>query len=90
MTAPRMAAVALATVAGVLGGLVLARRYLGAHRAALFSPSVRRRHAALGFIAGHPAPAHLRLLHDYLAWERRPALRRRGRRVMRDMELALG
>ncbi len=90
MTAPRMVAVSLATAAGVLGGWLLARRYLGAHRAALFSPSVRRRHAALGFLAGHPTPANLRLLHDYLAWERRPALRRRGLRVMRELALALG
>ncbi len=90
MTAPRTLFVAIATAAGLLGGWMLAQKYLGAHKAALFSPSLRRRHAALGFLAGRAAPETVRLLRDYLAWERHPVLRRRGLRVVRELELALG
>lgn len=90
MTASRSALVALATVAGLLAGWALSRSYLERHRAALFSPGLRRRHAALGYLAGHPGPATVRLLRDYLAWERHPVLRRRATRVMRQLELAAG
>lgn len=56
MTAPRTLFVAVATAAGLLGGWMLAQKYLGAHKAPLFSP----------------------------------VLRRRGLRVVRELELALG
>jgi hypothetical protein len=81
MRAPRAALVASATAAGLVGGWMLAQRYLGT--------SPRRRHAAIGYLAGHPSPETVRLLRDYLAWERRPALRRRGLRVVRELERAL-
>jgi hypothetical protein len=68
---------------------MLAQRYLGSHRAALFSPSPRRRHAAIGWLAGRPSPDTVRLLRDYLAWERHPVLRRRGLRVVQELERAL-
>jgi hypothetical protein len=90
VTASRSALVALATAAGLLAGWVLSRRYLERHRAALFSPELRRRHAALGYLAGHPGPDTLRLLRDYLAWEQHPVLCRRATRVMRELELAAG
>jgi hypothetical protein len=82
--------VALATAAGVVTGWALSRRYLERHRAALFSAGPRRRHAALGYLAGHPGPDTLRLLRDYLAWERHPVLRRRAVRVLKELELAAG
>jgi hypothetical protein len=90
VTASRSVLVALATTAGLLAGWALSRRYLERHRAALFSPGLRRRHAALGYLAGHPGPDTVRLLRDYLAWERHPVLRRRATRVMRELELAAG
>ena len=90
MTAPRPLLVATATMAGLLAGWLLAQRYLGVHQAALFSANPRRRHAAIGYLAGQPTAETLRLLRDYLAWERQPALRKRGLRVMRELELALG
>ena len=90
MTASRSVLVALATAAGVVTGWALSRRYLERHRAALFSAGPRRRHAALGYIAGHPGPDTLRLLRDYLAWERHPVLRRRAVRVLKELELAAG
>ena len=90
MTAARTLMVILASAAGLVAGWALSQQYLGQHRSALFSPSRRRRHAALGYLAGRGTPETLRLLRDYLAWERHPVLRRRGLRVMRELELALG
>jgi hypothetical protein len=75
---------------GAAAGWVLAQRYMRRHQAALFSPKARRRHAALGYLAGRPRPDTLRLLRDYLAWERHPVLRRRARRVVRELEHSLG
>ncbi|HJR35542.1 MAG TPA: hypothetical protein VJ817_11370 [Gemmatimonadales bacterium] len=89
MRAPRAALVASATAAGLVGGWMLAQRYLGAQKAALFSQNPRRRHAAIGYLAGRPSPETVRLLRDYLAWERHPALRRRGLRVVRELERSL-
>jgi hypothetical protein len=85
----RLLALALAAAAGVGAGWVLAQRYLQQHQADLFSPQVRRRHAALGYLAGRPAPETLHLLRDYLSWERNPGLRRRALRVRREVEHAL-
>lgn len=89
MTALRSLSILLAAAAGVATGWVLAQRYLERHRAALFSPKVRRRHAALGYLVGHPDPETLRLLRDYLAWEPHPVLRRRAKRVVQELERAL-
>jgi hypothetical protein len=82
--------VVLASAAGLVAGWALSQHYLGRHRSALFSPSIRRRHAALGYLAGRATPETVRLLRDYLTWERHPVLRRRGLRVMRELELAHG
>ena len=89
MTALRSLSILLSAVAGVATGWVLAQRYLERHRADLFSPKVRRRHAALGYLVGHPDPETLSLLRDYLAWEPHPVLRRRAKRVVRELERAL-
>lgn len=82
-------AFAVSAVVGGTLGWVLAQRYLDRHRAALFSERRRRRHAALGYLAGRPAPDTLRLLRDYLSWERHPVLRRRARRIVRQLEGSL-
>jgi hypothetical protein len=82
--------VVAATAAGLAVGWAISGRYLEQHRAALFSPKLRRRHAALGYLAGRPYPETVRLLRDYLAWERHPVLRRRAARLARELELALG
>lgn len=90
MTAPRALLVIAAAAAGIAAGWVLSQRYLDRHKSALFSMAPRLRHAALGYLAGHPSPETLRLLRDYLAWERHPGLKRRGRRVIGELEAALG
>lgn len=90
MSTLRSLALGIAAAAGIATGWLLAQRYLERHRAALFSPKVRRRHAALGYLVGHPDSESLRVLRDYLAWERHPLLRRRAARVVRELEHVLG
>jgi hypothetical protein len=48
-----------------------------------------RRYAALGFLAGRPGAETTRLLTDYVNWETRPALRRRGQLLLRRMHAYL-
>jgi hypothetical protein len=76
--------------AGVAAGWLLAQRRLASHRHDLFSVRPLRRLAALGFLAGHEEIETVRLLRDYLAWERQPMLRRRATGILRRMELAIG
>lgn len=89
MTASRALWVAAAAAAGLATGWVLSQRYLDRHKSALFSQAPRLRHAALGYLAGHPSPETVRLLRDYVVWERHAGLKRRGLRVMRELEAAL-
>jgi hypothetical protein len=90
MTTLRALCLAGGAAAGLAAGWVLSQRYLERHQAALFSPKLRRRHAALGYLVGRPDPETLRVLRDYLTWERHPVLRRRAGRIMRELERALG
>ncbi len=69
--------------AGALTGWLLAQRRLATHQRDLFSPRPLRRLAALGFLAGQTGVDTIRLLRDYLAWERQPVLRRRAQAILR-------
>lgn len=71
---------------GALGAL-LVRDQISRHRRDLFSPHPLRRLAALGFLAGlDPSVDAARLLHDYVAWEQRPLLRKRAEQILTRME----
>ena len=75
--------------AGAVAGWVFAQRRLITHRRDLFSPRPLRRLAALGYLAGEGDVETVRLLRDYLAWERQPMLRRRAEGLLRRMEASL-
>jgi hypothetical protein len=75
--------------AGALVGWMLAQRRLATHQHDLFSPRPLRRLAALGFLAGQTGVDTIRLLRDYLAWERQPVLRRRAQAILRGLEATL-
>jgi hypothetical protein len=79
-----------AATVGLAAGWFLAQQRLARHRRDLFSPRPLRRLAALGFLAGQQGVETIRLLRDYLAWERRPMLRRRADAIVRRMEATLG
>lgn len=76
-------------VTGALAGWLLAQRRFSIHQRDLFSPRPLRRLAALGFLAGQTSVETIRLLRDYLAWERQPVLRRRAEAILRGVEAAL-
>jgi hypothetical protein len=75
--------------AGAAAGWMLAQRRLATHQRDLFSPRPLRRLGALGYLAGQTGVDTIRLLRDYLAWERRPVLRRRAQAILRGLESTL-
>ncbi len=77
---------------GVVAGLatLLVRDQISRHRRNLFSAHPLRRLAALGYLAGHEASVDaVQLLRDFIAWERRPLLRRRAALILEKMEQRL-
>jgi hypothetical protein len=78
---------------GFLGGLAVGvlfwSRQQHRHRRDLFSKHSLRRLAALGYLSGTPSDDTARLLRDYVQWEPRSVLRKRGRKVLRQMEASL-
>jgi hypothetical protein len=74
---------------GAGGGWMLAQQRLVSHRRDLFNPRPLRRMAALGFLAGQGDVDTVRLLRDYLSWERHAVLRRRAEAIVRRLEANL-
>ena len=79
-------AVAAGFLGGVVLGLVVWSTQIQRSRRNLFSKYPVRRLAALGYLNGHPGLETARILTDYVGWERHPALRRRGERILRRMQ----
>lgn len=79
-----LAVVGAGLVAGI--GLFLARDQMTRHQNELFSPHPLRRLAALGYLRSRPGVDNVLLLRDYLAWERRPLLRRKAAGILANME----
>jgi hypothetical protein len=79
-----------AVTAGFLGGLVLGAlvwsTQIQRSRRELFSKQPMKRLAALGYLGGRPGLDTVHILADYVRWERHPALRRRGERILRRMK----
>ena len=90
MSAARHARIAAAGfVGGLAVGLVVWSSQVQRSRRELFSRSPMRRYAALGFLSGRPGVETARLLRDYVNWETRPALRRRGQHLLRRLHAYL-
>ena len=87
---PKTRAALLTFGLGTAVGAVLAHQSMGRHRADLFSRRPLRRLSALGYLNGHASVETVRLLHDYLAWEPHPMLRRRADAMVRRMEAKFG
>ncbi|MCC7055081.1 MAG: hypothetical protein IT355_17545 [Gemmatimonadaceae bacterium] len=80
-------------LAGFAGGLVVGavawRRQQASAHDQLFAASAVQRAAALGWLSRTPSVENARLLRDYIRWERRPTLRRRGELALDRLLLAL-
>jgi hypothetical protein len=83
-------AVTVGFLGGVVVGAVVWSSQIKRSRRELFSNSPVRRLAALGYLSGRPGIATARILKEYVGWERYPALRRRGQRILRQIHSALG
>jgi hypothetical protein len=80
---------ALGFAGGFAAGLLVWGTQVQRSRRELFNPSPIRRLAALGYLDGQPGSETARLLADYVNWEKRPVLRRRGQQMLRRMEAHL-
>jgi hypothetical protein len=80
---------ALGFLSGVVVGVVVWSRQQHRHRRDLFSRHPLRRLAALGYLSGQPSATTAHLLRDYIRWEARSVLRRRGKQVLRHVEASL-
>ncbi|MEP6732198.1 MAG: hypothetical protein ABJE10_16250 [bacterium] len=74
---------------GLAAGLIVWSVQVQRSRRDLFSRSPVRRFAALGYLGGQPGVETARLLNEYVRWEARPALRKRGQLLLRRMEAYL-
>ncbi len=79
-----------AVVVGAALGWTAARRTARRFRHHLFSPRPLKRLAALGFLEAHASPESVRMLRDYLDWERHPMLRRRAAALLRRLHAQFG
>jgi len=79
----------VAAVLGLVAGIGLAQHSISRYRRALFSTRPLKRLSALGYLSAHPSVDTVRLLRDYIAWERQPMLRRRAEAIARRMEAKL-
>ena len=86
---PEVRLAVLGFIGGVAAGLLVWSTQVERSRRELFNRRPLRRLAALGFLAGQGGPDTARLLSDYVNWETRPMLRRRGQVLLRRMEAHL-
>jgi hypothetical protein len=82
-------AIAAALVGGFVAGAIVWSTQIHRSRRELFSAHPWRRLAALGYLAGRPGPETVRLLTDYVRWEQQSPLRKRGQRLLTQMQLQL-
>lgn len=80
----------LGLAGGTLAGILLWSHEMHNAKRDLFSRRAVRRLAALGYVGALPSVENARLLRDFVAWERRPTLRRRAESLLRRMESQLG
>lgn len=84
---------AIGFAAGIVIGIVAWSTYREKHARSLFSPKPRRRLAALSRLASAGQVAAtvdtVATLREYVAWERHPVLKRRGRALLARLASSL-
>ncbi len=80
---------ALGFVGGAACGALAWSHLQRQYRRDLFSTRGLRRFAALSYLRTRPSMGTLKLLREYIAWERNAALRDQGVRLMRHIESKL-
>ena len=82
-------AIAAGFLGGVMAGAIVWSTQIHRSRRELFNGRPWRRLAALGYLSGRPGLDTVRLLTDYVRWEQNAPLRKRGQRLLRQMQLHL-
>ena len=80
---------ALGFLAGAACGALAWSHLQKQYRRDLFSNRPLRRFAALSYLRTRPSVGTVRLLREYIAWERSPVLRERGTKLMHNVEASL-
>lgn len=80
---------AIGFLGGAACGILIWSHLQRQYRQDLFSRHPLRRFAALTFLRARPNLGTVRLLREYIAWERSPVLRQRGAALMRNVEKSL-
>jgi hypothetical protein len=89
MSRQRASYVAVGFLGGMAAGSLMWTRMQRNCRRNLFSRNPLFRVAALGYLRGRPTVTNAQLLREYIAWERRPILRQRGARILKQLEATL-
>ncbi len=89
MSRQRASFVAVGFLGGVAAGTLFWSRMQRNYRRNLFSRHALRRVAALGYLRAKPTVTTAQLLREYVAWEPRSILRKRGVRMLRRLEATL-
>jgi hypothetical protein len=71
---------------GVVLGAFIWSSQIRRSRRDLFSPSPVKRLAALAYLKGNTVAVSSAMLRDYIHWEPKPALRRRGEKLLRRVQ----
>jgi hypothetical protein len=79
-------AVTVSFLGGLVFGALVWSTQIQRSRRELFSRHPVKRLAALGYLGGRPGLDTVHILSDYVRWERHPALRRRGERILRRLK----
>jgi hypothetical protein len=89
MSKQRASFAAVGFLGGVAAGTLFWSRMQRNYRRNLFSRHAYRRVAALGYLRARPTVTTAQLLREYVAWEPRPILRKRGVKMLRRLEATL-
>ncbi|MBA2688221.1 MAG: hypothetical protein H0U64_08985 [Gemmatimonadaceae bacterium] len=80
---------ALGFLSGAACGAIVWTRLQQQYRRDLFNKNAVRRVAALGYLRAKPTVDSVRLLREYIGWERNPLLRHRGAKLLKRIEANL-
>ena len=80
---------ALGFLGGAACGAVVWSRLQRQYRRDLFNGNPMRRVGALGYLRSRPTVDSVRLLREYIGWEKNPLLRYRGAKLLKRIEANL-
>lgn len=80
---------ALGFLSGAACGALVWTSLQRQYRRDLFNKNAVRRVAALGYLKAKPSVESVRLLREYIGWERNPLLRHRGAKLLKTIEANL-